>query len=145
MNLPIRFATALLFIGGAGVVLADSAFDAAPVSEQALDDVRGGVGFSIARIATVNGERVADVQVRIPDVAHMTSGQAESLARAASLLVVRNGPANTARLADLGGGSTLIQNTLNDQRLAVLTTLDVQTNTLGAFRELNFQEGLARA
>ena len=122
-----------------------SAFDAAAVPDDALARVRGGISFEMARIATVNGERVADFQVRIPDVAHVTRDQAEALAKATSLLVIQNGPANTMNLRDIGGGSTLIQNTLNDQRLAVLTTMSVQTNTLGAFRELNFQESLARA
>jgi hypothetical protein len=135
----------VLWIISVAALAATPTFDAAPVPESKLDEIRGGVAFAMTRIATVNGERVADIQVRIPDVANVTRDQAAALARATSMLVIQNGPANTANLSDLATGSTLIQNTLNDQRLAVLTTMDVQTNTLGAFRELNFQEGLTHA
>jgi hypothetical protein len=42
----------------------------------------------------------------------------------------------------VGPASTVIQNTLNDQALMTLTTIGVEVDTLGAFRETNFQDGL---
>ena len=72
----------------------------------------------------------------------MTTEEATALAEAAGTLLIQNGPNNAFNVADLGPASTVIQNTLNDQHLLTLTTISVEVNTLGAFRELAFQDGL---
>ncbi|HEU5135904.1 MAG TPA: hypothetical protein VFU13_12215 [Steroidobacteraceae bacterium] len=124
---------------------------ATPVTETALDAVRGGVevpaanlraAMTLERSAYVNGELVANSSVRIPDIANITAEQATALADTAGTLLIQNGPNNAFDVADLGPASTVIQNTLNDQHLLTLTTIGVEVNTLGAFRELNFQDGL---
>jgi hypothetical protein len=124
--------------------------DATPVADGVLDEVRGGfeiptnlqASLTLERSAYVNGELVVHRSVSIPDIANMTDAQATALAEAAGTLVIQNGPNNAFNVAGLGPASTVIQNTLNDQHLVTLTTLSVEVNTLGAFRELNFQDSL---
>jgi len=143
------------FVTFAGTAFADGmAFtEDAAVSAAALDEVRGGfeipenlqASIALERSAYVNGERVAHTSVRVADIGNMTASEAGALAEAFTTLVIQSGPANTLTLPDLGAASTVIQNTLNDAHLVALTTLNVEVNTLGAFREFNFQDGLAQA
>jgi hypothetical protein len=132
----------------------DAAFlDAAPLAEAVLEEVRGGIeipgnlhaSFKLQRTAYLNGERIVDLGVDIPDIANMTAGQASALAQAAGAIVIQNGPDNAFAASGFGAASTVVQNTLSDQHLVTLTTLSVEVNSLGAFRELNFQEGVSQA
>ena len=145
---------ALLAWAAGGAATADELFAETPaVLPESLDEIRGGfdlpanllASLKLERIAEINGVRVAQLSVDIPDVAHMTVEQATALAEAAGTLVIQNGPANAFELATLGPASTVIQNTLNDQHLVALTTIDVTVNSLGAFREISFQDGLSQA
>jgi len=152
MRVPrIRIAFALL---GAGLATAgwcdDSTFAAnTAIDESRLAEVRGGfelpanlhASLSLERAAFVNGEPVANLRADIPDIAHMTAEQATALQNAMGALVIQNGPGNTL-LASLGPAATVIQNTLNDQRLLSLTTITVDVNSLGAFRDLTFHDAL---
>jgi len=148
-----RVALALVACGATAAVLADDSFtDAPPVSPATLDEVRGGfelpanlhASFKLERTALLNGELVAQLSVEIPDIANMTAEQASKLAEASSALVIQNGPDNAFNLAALGPASTVIQNTLSDQHLVALTTISVQVNSLSAYREMNFQDGLTQ-
>lgn len=149
---PIAFA--FILAGAGGVACAQEAFEGAPaVSHETLQEIRGGfelpasllASLKLERIAEINGVRVAHLSVDIPDIAHMTTEQATALAEAAGTLVIQNGPANDFHVTDLGPASTVIQNTLNDQHLVALTTISVQVNSLGAFQEMNFHDGLSQA
>jgi hypothetical protein len=123
---------------------------ATPVSESTLEQVRGGfeipanlhASLQLQRVVFANGEQIADLAVDIPDIAHMTVSQAESLGHAAGTLVIQAGPNNAFSLVELGVAATVIQNTLNDQHLVAVTTLNVEVNSLSAFREMAFQDGL---
>ena len=146
-----RYAFGCLGFCFGAIAFADDAFVAtARVPDGALDEVRGGfetpaplrAALTLDRVAYVNGELVASSSVTIPDIASMTAEQATALAEAAGTLLIQNGPNNAFNVADLGPASTVIQNTLNDQHLLTLTTISVEVNTLGAFRELAFQDGL---
>lgn len=138
--------------GSGAIAFADdfSFAKAPPVSDQALDEVRGGfetpanlrASLSLTRAAYVNGELVANLSVKIPDIGNMTSEQASQLGDTAGMLLIQNGPNNAFNVADLGPASTVVQNTLNDQHLLTLTTIGVEVNSLGAFREINFQDSL---
>jgi len=155
LSVGLRTGLAAILVGISSATRADEPTfnqDAA-VSESALDEVRGGfeipenlrASFSLTRAAYVNGERVAQDSVRVADIGNMTASEASALSQAFTTLVIQNGAANTITLPDLGPASLVIQNTLNDQHLVALTTLNVEVNTLGAFREFNFQDGLAQA
>jgi len=136
--------------GVAAAVFADEESFSTPVADGILDAARGGfeipdnlhVAFTLERAAYVNGELVAHLGAEIPDVGKMTAEQANALAAAAGTLLIQNGPDNTFSLSEVGPASTVIQNTLNDQALMTLTTISVEVNTLGAYQEMNFQDGL---
>ena len=147
-----RGALALLAaLGAAAASAEDFAQGARPVAPAALDEVRGGfelpeglrASLTLERTAHLNGELVAHLAVEIPDIANMTVEQATALADASGLLVIQNGPNNLFN-SNLGPATTVIQNTLNDQHLVALTTISVEVNSLGAFREMNFQDGLGQ-
>jgi hypothetical protein len=72
----------------------------------------------------------------------MTVAQATALQNVAGGLIIQNGPNNSFNLSDLGPAATVIQNTLSDQHLLALTTLTVNVNTLGTYRDLNFHDAL---
>jgi hypothetical protein len=124
-----------------------------PVSTEKLDAVRGGfdlgdglqVSFGIERAVYINGALVTYASVNIPDVAHITTQQAMSLASVLSTVnVVQNGPGNTFNPTSMGqtAAATVIQNTLNNQAIQNLTTLNVAVNTLDALRSQGLQQAL---
>lgn len=132
----------------AGVAGADDTPLGAPVDDAVLSQVRGGfdgnlhAALQLERLAYVNGEQVAKLAVDIPDIANMTVEQATALSQAAGTLIVQAGAQNPINVMDLGPASTVIQNTLSDQHLVTLTTISVEVNSLSAFRELAFQDGV---
>lgn len=120
------------------------------VPETALEDLRGGfdipanlhASLQIERVVIANGEQIAHLAADVRDIGHMSVADAESLAHAAGTLVIQGGPNNAFQLMELGPTATVIQNTLNDQQLVAVTTLGVQVNSLAAYREMLFQDGL---
>jgi hypothetical protein len=142
-------------LAGAGLIgpawCDDTAFsEKTTVEDSRLAEVRGGfelpanlhASLSLERTAYVNGQQVANLRADIPDVAHMTVAQATALQNVAGGLIIQNGPNNSFNLSDLGPAATVIQNTLSDQHLLALTTLTVNVNTLGTYRDLNFHDAL---
>ena len=119
------------------------------VPESALDALRGGfdipanlhASLQLERVVTANGEQIAHLAADIADIGHMTVADAEALAHAAGTLVIQGGPNNAFNLMD-GPTAMVIQNTLNDQHLVAVTTLNVQVNSLPAFRGIAFQDAL---
>ena len=128
------------------------------VSDDTLDSNRGGfdlgqgllVSFGITRAVFINGELAAQTTLNFGQLDKITAGQAMELGRQLSALnLVQNGPGNTVE-GPLGAvGGTVIQNTLNDQRIANHTVINVETNGLSLMKQLNtaaaLSEGIARA
>lgn len=153
-QLAAGLATACLAAFAGAALAHEMAFsEDTAIPEAELDGVRGGseipatlhASVALERAAYVNGERVAHSSVRVADIGNMTASEAGALVESFSTLVIQSGPANTFTVPELGPASTVIQNTLNDQHLMTLTTLHVEVNSLGAFREFNFQDGLTQA
>ena len=128
------------------------------VSDQELDSQRGGfdlgagllVSFGITRAVFINGELATQTTLNFGQLDKITAGQAAELGRQLSALnLVQNGPGNTVESPISGMGGTVIQNTLNDQRIANHTVINVQTNGMSMLKELNtaatINEGIARA
>jgi len=128
------------------------------VSDQTLDSQRGGfdlgagllVSFGITRAVFINGELATQTTLNFGQLDKITAGQAAELGRQLSALnLVQNGPGNTVEAPIGGMGGTVIQNTLNDQRIANHTVINVQTNGMSLLKELNtaatLNEGIARA
>ena len=129
------------------------------VSEDQLDDMRGGfdvpsvaglrISFGIDRAVYINGDLVASASVNIPDVARMTATQAQQLVNVVtSGNVVQNGPNNVAP-SDVTAGATtaatVIQNSLNNQTLQAVTTINAAVNSLPQFRQMNLANVLQGA
>ena len=130
------------------------------VSEDRLDDMRGGfdvpsaaglrIAFGIDRAVYVNGDLVASVSVNIPDIARITTTQAQQLANVVNTVnVVQNGPNNNVAPPDVAAGAaaaaTVIQNSLNNQTLQAITTINAAVNSLPQFRQLSLNGALQSA
>ncbi len=125
------------------------------VSNKRLDAIRGGfdtgsgllASFGIERAVYVNGNLVTSTSLYIPNIGQMSAEQASALAAATSTLSVQNGPGNTfdpAALTQTTAG-TVVQNSLNNQSIQTLTTLNTTVNTLNLFKSLNLQSTLQSA
>lgn len=126
-----------------------------PVANERLDTVRGGfdlgdgleASLGIERAVYVDGNLVTYASVTIPDLAHVTTQQATALAAALSTVNVQNGSGNSFSPSAAGNttAATVIQNTLNNQTIRNMTTLNVAVNTLNAFRDAGLQQALQAA
>lgn len=150
--LRVTLVLAAAAMGASLVALGDenALLETAAVPDSALDALRGGfdipenlhASLQLERMVSANGEQIAHLSAHIADVGHMTVADAEALAHAAGTLVIQGGPNNAFDVAELGATTTVIQNTLSDQQLVSVTTLNVQVNSLPAFRDMAFQDGL---
>lgn len=121
------------------------------MAPQKLDRMRGGfvlpsgllLSFGIQRAVFVNGQLVATASVNVPDIANITAEQAQGLARLQDTLLVQIGEGNT--FVPNGAGGIVIQNTLDNQDIRTLTTLNIGANTLGMFQDLNANAALQDA
>lgn len=131
-------------------------FGSAPLDESRLEAIRGGfdlgnglvASFGISRAIYINGNLVAQVSVSIPDVSQIDRKQAESLATLVNgVTLIRNGPGNFVDPASFNqaAGAIVIQNTLDNQRIQALTTLDTRVRDLGQFSSLNLANTLQQA
>lgn len=152
----------LAVVSSHGTVLtgADSgAFHAnewAPVSDQTLDDLRGGfdvnqaltVSFGIVRSVTINGDLVTQTSFNLPDITKISAEQVRIASLAiAETGVVQNGVGNilTNGVRSELPTSTIIQNTLNDQTIETLTIINAGVNSLGLLQSINTQNTLKDA
>ncbi|HEY9131623.1 MAG TPA: hypothetical protein VIM98_07675 [Dyella sp.] len=126
------------------------------VSDAQLDRMRGGfdlgsgivASLGIDRAVYINGNLVTSTRFNIPDIGRLDATQASAVAAAMGTVnLVQNGPGNSfdPSAFSQSGGATVIQNTLNNQQIQALTTLNVSTNTLGLFRDMGLQESLQSA
>ncbi len=131
-------------------------FASAPVSNARLSDFRGGfdlggglvASFGISRAIYINGNLVAHVSIDIPDLSHIDSAQANVLATLVNdVTLIRNGPGNFVDPASFNRvtGAIAIQNTLNNQQIQALTTLDTTVRNLNQFNSLNLANTLQSA
>ncbi len=124
------------------------------LTSERLDTMRGGfdlptglkVSFGIQQVAFVNGNMVASTNFNIPDISAMTAQQAQALASANTSGLVQVGHGNTVQsgaLPGLTGG--VIQNTLSNQQIQALTTINTSVNSLGTFKLLNVSSTINNA
>ena len=123
-----------------------------PVVFDRLEALRGGfelpsglqASFGFERVVYLNGELIATTRVSIPDIGAISAEQAQALAAAKQTTLLQVGQGNTFDSAAMSGG-LVIQNTLDDQDIQVLTTLDIGSNMLGHFQQLNADAALQDA
>jgi len=124
-------------------------------SDRQLEAVRGGfdvgngllASFGIERVVYINGNLVTQVSVTIPDVARMTTAQADALAAAIGTVNIQIGPGNTLAPAmlDRATAALVIQNSLDDQDIKSLTTINASVNNLSQFSSIRLANSLQSA
>ena len=124
----------------------DSALAWIALTPEQLDTMRGGftlpsglnLSFGIERAVFIDGVLMISTSINIPNVGRMTTDEATALAAATAPLLVQNGPGNVVT-AGSGHAGLTIQNTLNDQTIRSLTTLNIGVDTLSLYKALNVQ------
>jgi hypothetical protein len=123
------------------------------VSDTVLAEMRGGfdtgtgllLSFGIERAVYINGALVTTTALSVVGLGPATQSAAlvntSGMGAVAGLAnLVQNGQASILR-SDAGGLSsvpaTVIQNTLNDQAIRSVTTINVTSNSLDTMRSLN--------
>jgi hypothetical protein len=116
------------------------------LSEERLDKMRGGfdlssglkVSFGISRMVVVNGNLLTTTSFNIPDISNISAQQAQALASVNAGALIQNGPGNIVQPGALPGLSgAVIQNTLNNQNIQALTTINTTVNSLSMFKNFN--------
>lgn len=125
------------------------------VSGQTLDQMRGGfdpgngllVSFGITRAVYINGNLVTQTTMDFGQVNNLTPVQAAQLNKQlSSLNLVQNGPGNTVQ-SQQGGANygTVIQNTLDNQRIVNQTVINATSNSAGMLKNFNIQSTVSDA
>lgn len=127
-----------------------------PVASAVLASQRGGfagasgllVSLGIERMVTVNGATVLRTTLDLPDVTRLTPEQArETGAALAAVKLIQVGSGNMvlAAMPDQMPGGTVIQNTLNDQRIDSHTLISASVNSTQLLNTLHFHGNLGDA
>ncbi len=89
-------------------------------------------------MVVVNGNLVTTTSLNIPDIGNITAQQAQALASVNAGSLIQNGPGNVVQpgaLPSLSGA--VIQNTLSNQNIQALTTINTTVNSLSLFKSFN--------
>lgn len=132
--------------------------DLVAINEGHLDQVRGGfdapnglqISFGIERAVYINGSLVTTTSLNVSDLAKVTGGQAAvsaAVAGARNLTLVQNGAGNTfvTGPASAAAVGTVIQNTLNDQKIQSVTSINATVNSLQMMKAQNFESSMRGA
>jgi hypothetical protein len=120
--------------------------DKVAISDERLDTMRGGfdlssglkVSFGVSRMVVVNGNLVTTTSFNIPDIANLSAQQAQQLASVNAGSLIQNGPGNVVQPGAMPALSgAVIQNTLNNQNIQALTTINTTVNSLSMFKNFN--------
>ena len=160
MRQRTRLLTAACLLARVGLAQADTGASATMVvqmgspaaSAARLDSLRGGadigaglhVSFGLDRLTSVNGTLIASTQFQVQDITHVTAAEAQALQSSlGSVLMLRDGKASLVALPS-GNQSlgTVIQNSLPNQTIRNVVTLDMTTNSLNLLRAANASEQL---
>ena len=129
------------------------------LGDDSLDDVRGGFdivdtnlkySFGIDRAVFINGELVAHTTLNLKDLDQMAGKGEVAVSQLASkelstetVSVVQNGAGNTF-MTQVGPAATgtVIQNTLNNQRIQNVTTINAAVNSAQVFKAMSVQSAI---
>lgn len=129
-------------------------FSDAALDDATLDAQRGGfatpgglqMSFGIERAVYVNGALESTTHLRLEDLGQVVA----TLPPGATLAIVQNGAGNTiATSLPAGTLGTVVQNSLNDQTLQVISTIDISVNSAELLRgmrlDMSLQDALNRS
>lgn len=129
------------------------------VRDNALDRVRGGfvtnnlnIAFGIERAVYINGSLVTTTSLNISDTGRVTSSIDAKALTPGSLALIQSGAGNSVAGGAFSSASgvglnanaigTVVQNTLDGQKIQNITVINATANSLGALRDLNLQNNL---
>ena len=124
------------------------------VSELALDGVRGGfvsdnlsISFGIERAVYINGALVTTTSLNLSDLGRLTAGRGTTVMDTGTLGLVQSGAGNSVSTGAFLASSigTVVQNTLDGQKIQNVTVINATVNSLGILRGLNLQSSLRGA
>ncbi len=132
---------------------------AAVVGDDTLAALRGGfettdglrVSFGIERAIYVNGALQSVTTLNVEDMARLHGGALPELPPGAAIAVIQNGPGNQFQASGLSASTlaTVVQNSLDNQKIQTVTTISATVNSLemmrGARMQNSVQEALTRA
>jgi hypothetical protein len=123
-----------------------------------LDKVRGGfetstglkISFGIERAVYINGALVTTTSLNVSDLGKVNGGTgtvSTAVAGSSNLTLIQNGPGNTFLSGPVSAATvgTVVQNTLNDQKIQSITAINATVNSLQLVRAQNFQSTLRGA
>lgn len=125
------------------------------LDDHALDEIRGGFeppdsklkfSFGIERAVYINGQLVASTVLNLGDLqwASGAGGTAATMnVDAAGLLVVQNGAGNNFQVqAGPNAFGTVVQNTLDNQKIQSVTTINAAVNSGQVLRAISIQSAI---
>lgn len=124
------------------------------VAETALDVVRGGfvtdtlnISFGIERAVYINGALVTTTSFNLSDLGRMSGGRGSVALDSATVALIQNGTGNAVSAGSISSASiaTVVQNTLDGQKIQNLTVINASVNSLGVLRGLNLQSSMRGA
>jgi hypothetical protein len=129
--------------------------DVVALAQGDLDKVRGGfetsaglkISFGIERAVYINGALVTTTSLNVSDLGKVNGGAATvstAVAGSSNLTLIQNGPGNTFLSGPVSAATvgTVVQNTLNDQKIQSITAINATVNSLQLVRAQNFQSTL---
>ena len=125
------------------------------LAETSLDRVRGGfsgvdglsISFGIERAVYVNGALVTTTSLNVSDLGRITAGRGTTAFDVGTIGLIQSGAGNVVSPTMISAGSvgTVIQNTLDGQKIQNVTIINASTNSLGLLKSLNLQSSLRGA
>lgn len=126
------------------------------LGSERLDEVRGGfvtpegmkISFGIERAVYLNGTLVTTTSLNIADLSKISGGQAQVSGNGVgSLGLLQSGVGNVfapGAISSTAAG-TIIQNTLDNQKIQTITRIDAVVNSTGILRAMNLQSSMQGA
>ena len=124
------------------------------VSDTSLGGVRGGfsgnglnISFGIERAVYVNGALVTTTSLNFGDLGQITAGRGATSLDAGTIQLIQNGVGNSVATGSISPTSigTVIQNTLDGQKIQNMTVINATVNSLGLLRSMNLGASLRGA
>lgn len=124
------------------------------VSDTSLGSVRGGfsgnglnISFGIERAVYVNGALVTTTSLNFGDLGQITAGRGATSLEAGTIQLIQNGVGNSVATGSISPASigTVIQNTLDGQKIQNMTVINATVNSLGLLRSMNLGASLRGA
>lgn len=130
--------------------------DLVALASDQLDEVRGGfvtpegmkISFGIERAVYLNGTLVTTTSLNIADLSKIAGGQAQVSGNGiGSLGLLQSGLGNVfvpGSVSSTAAG-TIIQNTMDNQKIQTITRIDAAVNSTGILRAINLQSSMQGA